>query len=112
MPGPVTPTTYTLDMTGGNGTPFRFVYWPADNAVRYYNRRYPLPEGEPSRLNHQTEDGQACGGALAADDFTVASGGYGIRGWHEVDAWDIDVRTRELVGAWINLLNAQGIGNA
>ena len=110
MTEPTTPTTYTLDMTGDNGTPFRFVYNPTDGTVRYYDRRYTRTEGEYGYgINHMCEDGQACGGALTADNFTVSSG-YGIRGWHEVDAWDIDRRTRELVGAWLNLLNVRGIG--
>lgn len=104
------PTTYTLDMTGDNGTPFRFVYWSADGAVRCYDRRYMLAEGEPGYgINHTCENGQACGPAFAFTDF-VPIGHHGIRGYNEIDAWDIDRRTRELVGAWLTLLQGKGVG--
>jgi hypothetical protein len=96
--------TFTLDVTGGNGTPFRFVYWPSDGTVRYYDRRYTLTEGEPGYgLNQTNENGQSCGPRFHADDFSP-SAGHGIRGWHGVDEWDIDRPTRRLVGYWIQCL--------
>ena len=105
------PATYTLDMTGGNGTPFRFVYWPADGAVRYYDRRYTRTEGEYGYgIDQMCEDGQSCGpvfNATSFDPHTI----YGIRGWHEVDAWDIDRATVQLVGTWLTALKNKGIGN-
>lgn len=98
-----TPETFTMDLTGGNGTPFRFVFWPHENdgTVRYYDRRYTLTEGEPGYgLNHTNENGQCCGGARAAIDF-IHHGGFGLMGWHEVDAWDVDRLTMIAVGGWL-----------
>ena len=106
MTEPIIPTTFHLDVTGANGTPFRFVLTPDDDnpaksLVRYYNRRYTLNEGDfgyhPVNFN---EDGQSCGGGLYTRDFTEEFGS-GFAGWHNVRAWDVDVRTRRLVGAWI-----------
>ena len=106
MSEPTTPTTFHLDTISANGTPFRFVLTPQEerperSSVRYYDRRYASAPGEfgyhPSNFN---EHGQGCGGARSADDF-MGSHDFGLRGWHEVDAWDVDVHTRRLVGTWI-----------
>lgn len=106
------PTTYTLDIPGDNGTPFRFVYWPEDGTVRYYDRRYTRTEGEYGYgLNQMTEDGQACGPALAFTDFVPLSN-HGMRGWNSIDAWDIDRATRCLVGTWLTAIRDKGIGPA
>lgn len=97
------PETYTLDTIGGNGTPFRFVFWPGENGgtVRYYDRRYPMAEGETGYgINRWNENGQCCGGARSVDDF-VGPHVYGLRGWHEVDVWDVDRATVVMVGDWI-----------
>ncbi len=106
MPEPITPTTFHLDVTGANGTPFRFVLTPDDDnparsSIRYHDRRYTLNDGDfayhPRNFN---EDGQACGPDDCADSYSPDDS-CGFRGWHEVDAWDVDVRTRRLVGTWI-----------
>jgi hypothetical protein len=100
----VEPATFTLDITGGNGTPFRFIYFPGEEVVRYYDRRYTLTEGEPGYgINHMNENGQCCGGALSVDTFTDCSSS-GLRGWHEVDAWDGDRATMIIVGDWLELI--------
>lgn len=105
------PEVFTLDLIGGNGTPFRFMFWPKEHqateegTIRYYDRRYILTEGEPGYgINHTNENGQSCGGPLLVSSFTNAYNygfGSGIRGWNEVDAWDIDRHTVALVGNWI-----------
>lgn len=98
----VDPEVFTLDLIGDNGTPFRFMFWPKTGDVKYYDRRYPAQPDEPHyRLNHYDENGQNCGPGFVADDFPLSSS-HGIRGWHEVDAWDIDRGTRSLVGQWIH----------
>lgn len=112
------PEVFTLDVIGGNGTPFRFMFWPKEDqatekgTVRYYDRRYTLTEGEPGYgINHTNEHGQACGGPLLVSSFTNAhSSGFssGIRGWHGVDAWDIDRQTVKLVGGWIHSILEAG----
>lgn len=105
------PMTYTLDLMGGNGTPFRFVFFPEELVVRYYDRRYTLTEGEPGYgINQMNEDGQACSPSLAPATFTNHCN-HGLRGWHEVDAWDVDRATMVLVGDWIEMLQeVLGIG--
>ena len=98
------PEIFTLDLIGDNGTPFRFMYWPEQGEIRYYDRRYPTTPDKPGYgINHFNENGQACGGPLLDTDFTPLAD-YGIRGWHEVDAWDIDRDTRRIVGKWITAL--------
>lgn len=100
------PTTFHLDVTSANGTPLRFVltpgHAPESSPVRYYDRRYTLAPGEfgyhPVNFN---EDGQGCGPSLNIDAFTEGPDRT-IRGWHEIDVWDIDPRTRALVGSWIS----------
>lgn len=93
------PGTFLLDVTGANGTPFRFVATPADGALRYYDRRHTLAEGEPGYgINRTCEIGQACGPALRlidAPEFAC------IRGWHGVTDWDVDAGTTTLVSAWV-----------
>lgn len=90
---------FHLDVTGANGTPFRFIAWPEENAIRYYDRRYTLAEGEPGYgVNHMNEDGQACGPAMILKGF---EGTRWIRGWHDVSAWDVDAATMQLVGVWV-----------
>ena len=107
MPEPTIPTTFHLDVPGANGTPFRFVLipdndTPARSRIRYHDRRYTLNEGDFAyHPRNFSEDGQACGPDQYADSFTTASD-FGIRGWHEVDAWDIDQGTRVLVGLWVS----------
>lgn len=96
--------TYTLDITGGNGTPFRFVY-KTGGTVRYYDRRYPtLPDEPHYHPRNYNEDGQKCGPDFNVESFTDASAQSGIIGWHEVDAWDIDAATVRLVGTWLDLI--------
>jgi hypothetical protein len=104
------PETFHIDLTGGNGTPFRFVFWPEVKTVRYYSRRHTLTEGEPGYgINHTNENGQACGPALSFTDF-VPLCNYGIRGWHEVDAWDVDGETMRMVGLWLtHIAKAYGL---
>lgn len=92
--------TYSIDVTGTNGTPFRFVLWPATDGLRCYSRRHTLAPGQPGYgFNNACEDGQACGPAFAASTFGSFEGA--LRGWHGVDAWDVDDETMSLVGAWI-----------
>lgn len=101
---------FHLDVPGGNGTPFRFVFWPTEllytgtGAVRYYDRRYTLTEGKPGYgLNHMNEDGQCCGPAMDPGAFTP-NALHGLVGWHDVKAWDIDRSTRRMVGVWLRHL--------
>lgn len=98
------PGVFHLDVNSANGTPFRFVLDPANNVIRYYDRRYPKTDDQPGYgVNHFTEDGQACGPALTADTFARPPG-YGLCGWHKVDVWDVDRKTMALVGSWIELV--------
>lgn len=98
------PGTHTFDLIGANGTPFRFMFWPGTDEVRYYDRRYTLTEGEPGYgINHTTEWGQCCGPSLLPETFTDDHR-MGVRGWHEVDAWDVDYITRRIVGTWIKMV--------
>lgn len=98
------PETYSLDLIGGNGTPFRFTYWPRTETVAYQDRRYPTQPDEPHyRPFHYDENGQNCGPAMAYTDFVPLSN-HGIRGWHEVDAWDLDRDTVRLVGTWLETI--------
>lgn len=98
------PATFTLDVTGANGTPFRFVYEAGDRNVRYYDRRYPTqPDEQHYHPRNYNEDGQMCGPALLTESFTRGHGG--ILGWHEVNAWNIDWHTVRLVGNWIMTIN-------
>jgi hypothetical protein len=109
MTDTTSPETYTLDVTGDNGTPFRFVFWPGTETVRYYDRRYTRTEGEYGYgVNHMTEDGQACGPALAITDFVPISN-HGLRGYNAIDEWDIDRRTMNLVGTWLRVLTEKGL---
>lgn len=97
------PDVFHIDLTGANGTPFRFEFTPGEGihgVVRYRDRRYTLAKGEPGYgINHTNENGQACGGFLYPSSYINRKAG--IRGWHEVDAWDIDRRTANMVGAWL-----------
>jgi hypothetical protein len=104
------PEVFHLDVIGGNGTPFRFEYTPAEELVRYRDRRYTLPVGAPGYgINHTTEDGQACGPARCIEGST-ARDVTGLRGWHEVDEWDVDRATMVLVGDWITMIReAKGL---
>jgi hypothetical protein len=97
-------TTFQMDVIGENGTPFRFMYWPKDKVIRYYDRRYVLEEGDPGYgINHTNENGQSCGTALLMESFVPVRPveGHGMRGWHEVEAWDVDAATMHLVGVWL-----------
>jgi hypothetical protein len=99
----VKPETYILDVVGDNGTPFRFVYELGDT-VRYYDRRYPtLPDEPYYHPRNYSEHGQSCGPDMLIESFTDL-GTHGIFGWHEVEAWDIDAFTRDLVGVWLKSL--------
>lgn len=93
------PITFHIDLTGANGTPFRFVFLPEDGSVWQYDRRYAVEAGKQNHA-HFTEDGQLCGGARSTRDFPGTSI-YGLRGWHEVDVWDVDMDTRNFVGFWL-----------
>lgn len=99
------PDIFHIDLTGGNGTPFRFEFTPGEGvhgAVRYRDRRYTLTEGKPGYgINHMNENGQSCGPVLDPSTFTD-HGNSGIRGWHSVDAWDIDRKTVVMVGMWLS----------
>lgn len=105
----INPTTFHIDLIGANGTPFRFEFTPYEGphgTVRYRDRRYTLSEGEPGYgINHTNENGQACGPVLGPEAFT--GGKPGIRGWHEVDAWDIDRITVGIVGIWLQRLDSR-----
>jgi hypothetical protein len=70
----------------------------------YYDRRYPTrPDELAYRPFFNDENGQHCGPYLEESSFT-GDRKYGIRGWHEVDAWDIDRRTVIMVGDWIEMI--------
>lgn len=100
----VKPETYSLDLIGGNGTPFRFVYWPSTDTVSYQDRRYPSKPDEPQyRPFMHDENGQNCGPTLTYTDFVPLSDS-GMRGWNEIDAWDIDRSTMRRVGMWLETL--------
>lgn len=98
------PDTFHIDLTSANGTPFRFVFLPENGAVRYYDRRFAV---EPGKQVHRdfTEDGQACGPAMAPSVYL--GGRSGFRGWHEVDVWDVDRDTAAIVGVWLHHLIAR-----
>jgi hypothetical protein len=103
-----TPVAFHIDLTGDNGTPFRFVFLPDDGSVWQYDRRYAVGPDEESSPTF-SEDGQQCGGAHSTMDFPATSI-YGMRGWHEEDAWDVDVHTRNFVGLWLKrIANAYGL---
>ncbi len=96
------PDTFHLDLTGGNGTPFRFVFWPETGELRCYDRRYSYRPDE--RVYHErnyNENGQSCGGPMALGSFTRPRP-TGIQGWHEVEDWDIDRASVVLVAAWLH----------
>lgn len=108
-----TPVAFHIDLTGDNGTPFRFEFSPNESpygTVRYRDRRYTLTEGKPGYgINHTNENGQACGPAMLPSAFPATSI-YGMRGWHEEDAWDVDVHTRNFVGLWLRrIADAHGL---
>lgn len=84
---------HTFAATTDQGIPLVFVWDPDEEKVRYYDHRYA---GQPGF----TEYGQDCGPALCADSFSPDATS-GIRGWHEVGAWDLDARTVRLVGTWL-----------
>lgn len=93
-------TTYSIDLNGENGTPFRFTYDPERNLVRQMDRRYTLKPGESGYgPNHMNEQGQMCGPARYPTDYIHATRGF--RGWHEVTTWDVDGGTAMLVGLWL-----------
>jgi hypothetical protein len=83
----------TFAVTTANGIPMMFVRDPEKGTIRYYDRRYADRPGF-------TEYGQDCGPALTDDNFSP-NATHGIRGWHEVTAWDLDARTVRLVGTWL-----------
>lgn len=89
----------TFAVTTANGIPMLFVLDRDKATVRYYDRRYA---GRPGF----TEYGQDCGPALAVDSFSPDATD-GIRGWHEVDVWDLDAHTVRLVA---NCLKVSGFG--
>lgn len=92
--------TYSTDLNGANGTPFRFVYDPAHNTVAQFDRRYTLKPGEPGYgPNHMNEQGQMCGPMCRPEDYIHATRGF--RGWNDVEAWDVDGGTVMLVGLWL-----------
>ena len=96
----------TFAVTTANGIPMLFVWDRETNEVRYYDRRYPVQPGSPGYgINNATEHGQCCGGARLASDFSPDAE-RGIRGWHEVDVWDLDARTVRLVGNWLKVSGA------
>lgn len=88
----------TFAATTANGIPMLFVWDRDKGTIRYYDRRYARKPGF-------TEHGQDCGPALMAVDFHP-NATHGIRGWHEVDAWDLDARTVRLVGNWLKVSGA------
>lgn len=91
------PKRFSLDVVSDSGTPFRFVFWPGEGAVRYYDRRHMF-----------TEDGQACGPALDYDDVMIR-GRQGIHAWHDVEEWDVDASTMELVRGWLMINVARSV---
>lgn len=102
------PETYTLDLPGDNGTPFRFIFWPWTGEVRYYDRRYPTQPGELFYdLRRHNENGQQCGGDLRVTDFVNAT--TGMRGWHENDAWDVDRAVMVMVGDWLETIKERDV---
>lgn len=109
------PTSFHIDLIGGNGTLFRFVWWPDEHqgtesgTIRYYDRQHTRAEGEPGYcINHMNENGQACGGPLLVSSFTHGSPDT-LRGWHGIDVWDVDRGTRAMVGEWLRQV-ASGLG--
>lgn len=101
------PETYTLDITGDNGTPFRFVY-ELGGTIRYYDRRYPTQPGEPHyHPRNYNENGQNCGPDMLIESFTETDSASGIRPWHDVEAWAIDPGTQVLVGNWLRMLKGR-----
>lgn len=99
-----TPLAHTLAATTANGIPMMFVWEPGADTVRYYDRRYA---GQPGF----TDYGQQCGPDLSADSFQQDAT-HGIRGWHEVDAWDIDARTVRLVAAWLHVSGCTAVASS
>lgn len=99
----VEPKIHKLDVISTKGVPLRFVY-EMGGTVRYHDRRYPTtPDEQHYHPRNYNEDGQGCGPDLMVDSFTDP-GHHGIIGWHEVEAWDIDANTRNLVGAWLSAI--------
>lgn len=92
-------TTTTIEhsiiATTDRGTRLKFIWDPTTDTVRYYDRRYA---GQPGFPKH----GQECGPSLPPESFNPDNPS-GIRGWHEVDAWDLDARTVRLVGLWLKI---------
>lgn len=98
------PDVFTLDVVSANDIPLRFMFWPRQGVVRYHDRRYTLQPEQPGYgINHTNENGQCAGGVMLPGDFS-ADAESGIRGWHEVDAWDVDAATCRLVGTWLAAL--------
>ncbi len=98
------PETYTLDLPGGNGTPFRFVYWPNTGTVAYFDRRHAVPTTDRIYQPYiRDENGQACGGHLTTDDF-FNNAMTGMHGWHKNDAWDVDRAVMVMVGDWLETI--------
>jgi hypothetical protein len=95
------PETFVMDITGGNGTPFRFIYWPSTQIVVYFDRRYPTKPGEGQyKPFAYDENGQNCGPYLKASSFTEHRN-TALTGWHGNREWDVDRSTRQLVSDWI-----------
>lgn len=89
----MTDTAHTFAATTDRGVPLLFVWDPGTEKVRYYDTRYAGQFGF-------AEYGQDCGAALYATSFQPDATS-GIRGWHEVDAWDLDATTVRKVGTWL-----------
>lgn len=90
-----TADAYRFAVTTGTGMRALVIYNPDDATVQIYDRRYA---GQPGF----TEHGQRCGGPQSASDFH-RDATTGIRGWHDVDHWDMDARTVRLIGAWLHV---------
>jgi len=85
----------TFAVTTANGIPMLFVLDREQATVRYYDRRYAGKPGWP-------EHGQGCGPAFAVSSFSPDAT-HGIRGWHEIDVWDLDAATVRRVGNWLKV---------
>jgi hypothetical protein len=94
------PKVFHTDLTGANGTPFRFVLWPEENRVLYYDRRYTYVPGQPGYgLDTINENGRVCGPWITPADLSAARN-TGLCGRGGEGAWDVDPRTVRLVSAW------------
>ena len=92
------PASFHIDLTGGNGTPFRFVFLPDDGSIWQYDRRHAVQPGRETTPQFN-EDGQLCGPEHHTAAFIKDP--TGLRGWHGNDDWDVDRATVALVGSWL-----------